>query len=140
MPIDQPLTEDPRFKDNFPWQMNISNKEFMLWTVGKFQYCTRIDGIDGKPVPYYLIRFPAMNPAEDNWRFTICPHFSQEPKRDIERNIARLYDISKLMQQSFPNKETHPVVHKHETALYLLKEAKYVHAARTDANALDRCR
>ena len=32
MPINQPLTEDPRFKDNFPWQMDISNEEFMSWT------------------------------------------------------------------------------------------------------------
>ena len=50
----------------------------------------------------------------------------------IEHNIARLCDISKLMQKLFgstysPTRpETHPVVHKHETALYLLKEADYM--------------
>ena len=32
----------------------------------------------------------------------------------------------KLIQQLFSNRETHPVVHEHETVLYLLKEAEYV--------------
>ena len=124
MPVDQPLTEDPPFKHRFPWQMDLSNEEFMSWKTGKFQ--CRITSDDANNTPYYLIRFPPMNPGVDKWRFTICPYNSDEAKRDIEHNIARLYDISKLMQKLFPNKETHPIVHQHETALFLLKEADYV--------------
>ena len=128
MPIGVPMTMDTRFQDNFPWDLRISTEQFMSWPVGEFQPRALIDRmrINGHPVRYYLIRYPPLVAAEDKWRLTICPYFTQPCIRDIASNIARLYDVSKLIQQLFPNQETHPVVHEHETALYLLKEADYV--------------
>ena len=42
MPIDHLLTEpeDPRYRHLFPWEMDISNEQFMLWSMGKLQYRT----------------------------------------------------------------------------------------------------
>ena len=79
-----------------------------------------------EPGKSYLIRYPPLVADEDRWRLTICPYFSQPPLRDIANDIARLYDISELTKQLFPNRETHPVIHEHETAMHLLKEADYV--------------
>ena len=47
MSISVPMTMDPRFQDNFPWDLRISNGQFMPWPVGKFQPRTLTDRTDG---------------------------------------------------------------------------------------------
>ena len=120
---------DSRFQHSFPWNLQISNEEFMTWPISVFQQ--RITNplssnrTDGQDLPYYLVRFPATVPNAYKFRLTICPYFSNPSLRDISNDIARLYDVTDLFRQLFPNTETHPAIHTHEVALYLLKESDY---------------
>ena len=113
MPIDHPLTNNYPF----PYDINVSIKEFMSWPEERSQH--RIMHGQHEGYPYYLIRFSALNPAGNTYRLTICPQASESSCRDIECNIARVYDVTDLFRRLFPNAETHPIIHQHETGLYL---------------------
>ena len=128
MPVGHPLTRD------FPilFDINVQIPEFMSWPIGQFQGRIRA-GIYGEPVPYHLIRFPPLNnelidlqDGANTFRLTICPHFSELSRRDIQRHIAKLHDVTKLFRTLFPDSMTHPIIHNHEVALYLLKESLYI--------------
>jgi hypothetical protein len=130
------MTMDERYQHAFPWDLHISNEEFLSWEIGAFQHRTYTSQTDGQPVTYYLIRYPLLVAAPNTWRLTICPYWSQPSLYNIARNVARLYNVSELMQQLFTNAETHPIVHAHETALYLLSEQDYVTHAQMLLNNL----
>ena len=102
------MTMDPRFQDNFLWDLRILTEQFMSRPVEEFQPRTLTDRTDGQPFTYYPIRYPPLVAAEDNWRLTICPFFSQPSLRDIANDTARLYDISELMKQLFPMQQGNP--------------------------------
>ena len=131
-----PMTMDERYQHSFPWDLRISNEEFLSWEIGAFQHRTYTSETDGQPVTYYLIRYPPLVTAPNTWRLTICPYWSQPSLYNISRNVARLYNVTELMQQLFTNAETHPIVHAHETALYLLSEQDYVTHAQILLNNL----
>ena len=48
-----------------------------------------------------------------------------------------MYDVTDLFRQLFPNTETHPAIHTHEVALYLLKESDYAQYVQMFMHMLD---
>jgi hypothetical protein len=130
------MTMDERFQSTFPWDLQISNEDFMSWPIGASQPRSYTSQTDGQPIIYYLIRYPPLVEKPNTWRLTICPYFSQPSLRDIASNVARLYDVTDLAKQLFTNPETHPVVHAHETAMYSLSEQDYVTHAQIMLNCL----
>ena len=77
---------------------------------------------------YYHCRLPSLKPTRDasNSRLTLSPHVSDEQIKDLQRNIGRLYDCTRLFRLIFPDPSTHPLLHHCEICLFLLCERWYV--------------